>query len=112
MATFTLTPNSVSVENIEYKTLKSEFEDGTEQVRQKWENPRRSWKLKFSGRTKTDWEYARDFYIARAGGFDSFSWVNLHDDVTYTVRFEEDTMKSSLVAFELYDFEFIFKEVK
>lgn len=44
-----------------------------------------------------------DFFIARKGAYESFSWVNPEDSVTYTVKFEEDLINISYFHFQLYE---------
>ena len=44
MSDFNFKPDFVIEETVEYKTLISEFENGAEQRRRKWENPIRKWR--------------------------------------------------------------------
>lgn len=44
-----------------------------------------------------------NFFIARKGAYESFSWVNPEDSVTYTVRFEEDLINITYFHFQLYE---------
>lgn len=112
MSDFNYNPDFVVDETVQYKTLISEFENGVEQRRRKWANPLRKWTLRFQQRTKTEMENIRDFFMGKYGALTSFTWTNPNDSVEYTVRFVEDSFKFSLKAYQIYDFEFDFIEVK
>lgn len=112
MSDFTYVPDFVLEETAEYKTLISEFESGVEQRRRKWANPRRKWTLRFHSRSKSEMSAVLDFFKAKYGAFLSFTWTNPNDAAEYTVRYQEDSFKSSLKAYDVYDFEFAFIEVK
>jgi phage-related protein len=68
--------------------------------------------LRFQHRTKTEMESVRDFFMGKYGALTSFTWTNPNDSVEYTVRFVEDSFKFVLKAYQVYDFEFDFIEVK
>lgn len=112
MSEFTSLPDFVFEETLEYKTLVSEFENGVEQRRRKWENPIRKWRLRFKNRTKADMQAVRDFFAGKYGSFTAFTWTNPNDSVEYTVRFSDDSFKFTMKAHEVYDFEFDLIEVK
>ncbi len=112
MADFTYTPDRVVEEEVMFNTLVSRFENGVEQRRAKWANPLRRWRLYFKIRTQTEMEAVRDFYIAKKGSYESFTWDNPNDGQTYTVRFVEDSFRIKRVHYQIYDFEFAFVEVK
>ena len=112
MSDFSYLPDFVFEETLEYKTLVSEFESGVEQRRRKWAAPLRKWRLRFSNRTKADMELVRNFFSAKYGAFMAFTWTNPNDGAEYTVRFSDDSFKFTMKAYEVYDFEFDFIEVK
>lgn len=112
MSDFTVLPDFVFEETLEYKTLVSEFENGAEQRRRKWANPLSKWTLRFRNRTKADMETVRDFFKSKYGSFTVFTWTDPNDSVEYTVRFVEDSFKFSMKAHGIYDFDFEFIEVK
>lgn len=61
--------------NIRTKTLYSNFEElGEEQRKQKWLYPRRDINLKYTALDKSDAETIWEFYIARMGGYEAFSF--------------------------------------
>ena len=112
MSDFNYNPDFVVDETVQYKTLISEFENGVEQRRGKWANPLRKWTLRYKHRTKTEMENVRDFFMGKYGALTAFTWTNPNDSVEYTVRFIEDSFKFALKAYQLYDFDFDFIEVK
>jgi len=112
MSDFNMLPDFVFEETQEYKTLVSEFENGVEQRRRKWANPVGKWTLRFKNRIKVDMETVRDFFKSKYGSFMTFTWTNPNDSLEYNVRFVEDSFKSSIKAYGVYDFEFEFIEVK
>ena len=112
MADYTFTPDFVLEEEIEYKTLITEFESGVEQRRKKWGSPRRSWRLQYKNRTKAEMEDVKNFFISKSGAYGSFTWENPNDSTEYTVRFVEDSFRFTLKAYQIYDFEVRLIEVK
>ena len=82
----------VFTEKIDFKTLVSAFENGYEQRRRKWAHGKRSFSLKYNVLTYNETDTLYDFYIARNGTYDAFSFVNPNDNQTYTVRFTDDQM--------------------
>jgi phage-related protein len=112
MSDFTYLPDFLIDEAVEYKTLVSEFENGAEQRRRKWQNPLSKWTLRFNNRTSAEMATVRDFFKNKFGAFMSFTWTNPNDSVEYTVRFVEDSFQFSRKAYGVYDFEFEFIEVK
>ncbi len=112
MSEFTCLPDFVFEESLEYKTLVSEFENGAQQLRRKWQAPRHKWRLKFTSRTKSDMETVRDFFKSKYGALTAFTWTNPNDELEYAVRFVEDSFKFVMKAYQVYDFEFDLLEVK
>ncbi len=112
MSDYTFTPDFVLEEEIEYKTLTTEFESGVEQRRKKWSSSRRSWRLQYRNRTKTEMENVKNFFINKSGSYSSFTWENPNDSTEYTVRFIDDDFNFILKAYQIYDFEVRLIEVK
>ena len=112
MSDYTYTPDFVLEEEIEYKTLTTEFESGVEQRRKKWSSSRRSWRLQYKNRTKTEMENVKNFFVNKSGAYSSFTWENPNDSTEYTVRFVDDSFKFTLKAYQIYDFEVRLIEVK
>lgn len=92
MAAFNFTPSFIYIEELKFKTIVSEAESGKEQRRKKWTNPKREFTLKFDAIDDTTAKSIRDFFIARGGRFEAFTWLNPLDNVVYTVRFTDDKL--------------------
>ncbi len=112
MSDFSWLPDFLIDEAVEYKTLVSEFENGAEQRRRKWQNPLSKWTRRFNNRTLSEMQAVRNFFKSKFGALMSFTWTNPNDAVEYTVRFVEDSFQFSRKAYGVYDFEFEFIEVK
>lgn len=63
-------------EELNFNTLVTPFEDGKEQRRQKWSQPKRLYTISLRGKNKTDEDALWSFYQARAGAFDTFYFEN------------------------------------
>lgn len=112
MADFTYTPDFAFDEAVHYKTLVSEFENGTEQRRAKWATGRREWTLRFIMRSKVEYDAILLFFTQKFGALTSFTWTNPNDSTDYTVRFKEDSFNVTRENGAYYDFEFQFIQVK
>lgn len=112
MADFTWEPDNNISEEPKFKTLVTTFENGVEQRRNKWDNPLRTFRLKFRTRSQSVYEAVRDFFITKKGSYSSFTWTNPADSVTYTVRFAEDGLNLVRVKYDVYDFEVTLQEVR
>jgi len=55
-----------------WHTLKSQFENGSEQRRQKWLYPKYDVKISFEGLERADAKIIYKFYMARKGSYESF----------------------------------------
>ncbi len=112
MPDFNYAADNVMEEELNYDTLISQFENGFEQRRSRRASPLRKFKLAFKTRTKTEMEAVRDFFKAKKGALTSFSWLNPNDSVEYNVRFEKDSFNFKRIAFNVFDFEAEFIEVR
>lgn len=112
MSDFTYVADKVLEEQIGYKTLVSQFENGTEQRRKKWSLPLREWNLTFENRTFEEMEDVQEFFEGKFGMLSAFTWTNPNDDEEYTVRFKEDTFAFRRKGYNLYDYSVSFIEVK
>ena len=108
----TLAPDYVFEEEIEYKTLVSQFENGAEQRRQVWAAPRRRFKLVYKNRTTTEFGTMKTLFDTSAGSYGTFLWTNPNDSTQRTVRFEGDKLAPKLKAYGVMDFEVTLLEVK
>lgn len=59
----------------------------------------KSFKLMWKVLTPSEKGIIADFFVARKGAFESFTWVNPLDVVSYTVRFKDDAAN-----FEYFDY--------
>ena len=74
MANLDIVECYLSTRSTEWKTEISEFEDGTEQRRQKWPNNRREFGLRLDPWTDQKALEVRDFFNARKGRFEVFNF--------------------------------------
>ncbi len=112
MPDFNFTADNVLEEEVNFDTLISQYENAFEQRRSKQSSPLRKFKLIFKTRTKSELEDVRDFFIAKKGAYESFTWLNPNDAIEYTVRFEKDNFNFKRIAFNIFDFEAEFIEVR
>ena len=98
MADFPLTPDFPVEVKTEYKTLKSERENGTIQRRKKWQNKRREFPLKFSVLTETEKNQLMDFFELKNGSLTSFTYYDLESEADVTCIFKEDSLAVSMIS--------------
>jgi len=111
MADFITVPDFVIEEEPAFDTLISKQVLGVDQERSKRAYALRKWRLRFFNRTQAELNIVRDFFIARKGQFEVFSWNNPIDSEDFYVRFEKDSLKYKYRAYNVYDIECIFQEV-
>jgi len=112
MADFPLIPDFVFDETPQFRTLVSTMESGYEQRRSKWSSPLRKFQVMCKDRPKADFVTLRNFFIARLGRFDSFTFLNPNDATEYAVCFADDDLKFENKAPSKYDFSCTLQEVK
>ncbi len=108
----TLKPDFVYEENIRFKTLVSEFENGYEQRRSKWAAPLRVFHLTYRNRSSSDLGTLKTLFTTKMGMATPFTWTNPNDSVEYSVRFQEDSFNFQNKAYGIYDVEFTLVQVK
>ena len=101
MADFTYTPDLVYGEEIGYTTQIIQMEDGGE-VRNSYGSPRRVFMLEYRDATESTKDSIKAFFEARYGRYDTFTWINPNDDVSYTVRFVDESLEINETAEEFY----------
>ena len=109
--TFSFIPDNSIPQNIEFNTLVSEFENGSEQRRSKRDNPKREWTIVFTLRPKTEMESFKSFFEARKGKLEPFFWTNPDDNVKRLVRFKDDDLEIEKLHYDLYNYSAQFVEV-
>jgi len=92
MANFTLDVTTIE-ETPSYRTLISNFEDGTEQRRSITSGSFRQFKCSSVNLTEAQAQEYQDFFDARSGGLSTFTWDSHLDDVTYTLRFSPGSFR-------------------
>jgi hypothetical protein len=107
-----VTPDFPIEENIRHNTLVSEFDNGVEQRRSKWATPLREFPLTFRNRPKAEYDSFVAFLELKLGQLTSFTFDNLNDGETYTVRFKDDNIRFSQVNYQMYSWECTLIEVK
>ena len=89
-------PTRESIEEvIDYSVLISEFENGAEQRRLKSASPLIGFKIRTPALTKLQMRVYRQFIVDRYGALSSFTFTSPFDDVQYTVRFEQNSFRST-----------------
>lgn len=61
--------------NYKQKVLIEDYDSGVEQRKLKWANPLRLWTLKAEALTQSEYDSLKDFWLARKGAFDVFSFL-------------------------------------
>ncbi len=112
MSDLSSAPDYVYDEEIQFKTLISQFENGYEQRRAKWANPLRKFTLVYNNRTSSELSTLRTLFTTKLGAATSFTWTNPNDSTEYTVRFDADSFKYSNKAYGVYDVSFSVIQVK
>lgn len=75
MAEFTLTPEFTFKSQQNFRTLKTPFESGADQVRAIWPKPKRRWTLQWKHATPSEAELLRAFYRDHFGPATSFTYT-------------------------------------
>jgi hypothetical protein len=103
METFPATPKSAYGYNktVAFKTLISQFENGAEQRRKKWSQGKLTFTLIWNAITPTNMAILWNFYIARLGSYDAFTFVDPLTTSSYTVRFLDDSMSYEMFTYNL-----------
>ena len=110
MAVFpSIIPQYSLVETDQYGTLITDLW-GKERRRNLW-GPKKAFYLKFEALSLGDARSIMDFFVARRGNYESFTWINPLDNVSYTVRFSEASLKREEIANEIFNIEFSLEEV-
>ena len=75
--------------------LRSEFENGTTQVRSKGTRPKRTWTLSWELLPIEDWNTLKQHFIDNSGGSFTVSKDMIYEDVDYTVIYSIDEIEAS-----------------
>lgn len=110
MSDFNLSRESCE-EMLGYAVLISEFENDTEQRRLKHANKIIGFKIRSPILTFTQLQDYRNFFIAKYGALNNFTFTSPFDNIEYTVRFIPDSFKATF-SDGVYVCEFEFKVVQ
>ena len=83
--------------------LISEFENGVEQRRDKWGKTKKRFTITFKVKTKVEVQDIRDYFTGKSGPLTTFSFTNPIDEVTYTVRFVENSLTVERQHYSIYN---------
>ncbi len=110
MSDFNLARESCE-EILDYPVIVSDFENDTEQRRLKHANKIIGFKIISPVLTYDQLQDYRDFFIAKYGALNSFTFTSPFDNTEYTVRFVQNSFKARFDA-GVYKCEFEFKVVQ
>lgn len=79
---------------LNYPQVRTPFENGAVQSRSVWSRARRTFSLSWSAMTAANLATLEAFFIANQGL--TITWTHPSTAVAYTVRFKDDSLKSSL----------------
>ena len=94
-----------------FLTLVSKGESGKERRRSKMSTVKREWKLTFPLLTSSECALIWDFYVARKGAYDAFTWLDPVTSTQYTVRFKDDNLTKDYFQYNQYKLSLEFVEV-
>ena len=88
-------PRQEKIEEIlDFDVIVSQFENQSEQRRLKGTRQLLGFKIMCSLATKAQMKAYRDYFVARYGAYEGFTFVSPFDDVTYNVRFVPDSWRN------------------
>jgi phage-related protein len=104
MANFpSINPAHSVIEIPVFDTLIIGYGNKTEQRLKRNSTVQKTFRLTWRSLNNTDKASIYDFYVARGGAFESFSWTNPVDNVAYTVRFKQDTFNMEYFSYQLWN---------
>ena len=107
-----LTPEFTFSTTTGFATLISTGENGKERRRSKRSTQRREWKLKFGLLSDVEIALIWDFYLARKGAYESFTWTDpVEGGSPVTVRFKDDTLTKNYFKANAYNLSLTIIEV-
>jgi hypothetical protein len=99
------------VEETKHQIVVQEFENGSEQRRDKWGRTKKRFTITFEPRTKSEATNLKEFFNLRSASQQVFDFTSPLDGVTYSCRFEANTLLISRIAFSIYSAQFSIVEV-
>lgn len=104
-------PSYVFKKEVRFNNLKTEFENGVVQVRQKWPNPKHVFTLVHNNITQAICNEIVGFYTDRAGGFDSFTFIDPEGGGEYVVKFVDDSLITEQIDKGVFNLSVTLEEV-
>lgn len=95
-------------EDIVYPQVRTPFENGAVQSRSQWSRARRRFTLRWDAMSPADYLLLDAFFLANQGL--TFTWTHPVSSTAYTVRFQEDALKSEVVTMDRRRVELILEE--
>lgn len=90
-------PTYPIAQTVQDSVIRSDFENGSQQTRQKYTLLRQGWTLNFTALTDAQRTVLHNFYATdTAGGAAAFTWTNQEDTSTHTVRFTAAPTESKI----------------
>ena len=83
---------------------------GKERRRRRHNTPIRQWKLTYRAIHDGDCKYLWDFFIARKGQLEKFTFVHPETSVSYNARFADALLKREEIGENLFDIDINLKE--
>lgn len=94
-------PQWIYTKGVQFKTLISPFENGAEQRRPKWGQGKVTFSLMYNAITDAEFTTLWDFYVARKGSNESFTFTDPLTSTNYTMRFSDDNMSADEFAYKV-----------
>jgi len=95
-------PDAIFAQELEYKTLITNTNYGEERRRNKWDTPKHSFTLQYIETTPTILSNIRNLFDDKSN-LESFFWTHPTTSKEYTVRFIQDTLDVTYIAYERYN---------
>jgi hypothetical protein len=86
-----------------WETVITKFKGLSEVRKSDYSTARYKFTFKYRNLTSAEKDIIRDFFIARNGSYESFTFVNPVDSLSHTVRFLDNTLNIEYVAYDLYN---------
>lgn len=95
-------------EEIVYPQVRTTFENGSVQSRSQWSRARRRFTLRWPAMSPAHWLLLDAFFLANQGL--TFTWTHPVTATSYTVRFQDDALKSDVITMDRRSVELVLEE--
>ena len=88
-------------ELVKFNTEITSYASGKEQRKRRWANGvyKNPFVLNYDTLNKTNCDILWDFFIARSGSYESFTYVDEINSSSFTVRFANDTLRRTIFSY-------------